>query len=177
MTCINVHGTLFVIALNWKQPKCPSTNQQPNKLWSVHTVKYFSAVKRNKVLMHATTWVRLETFCQSQKATYYMIPLYESPDQGNPQRQKVDQWLPRAGGVRDVSNVLSRVGLFATPWTVARQAPLSMGFSRQEYFSEQPFPSLRDLPDLGMEPRSPALLADSLLSEPPGKGGYKTLGV
>ena len=46
---------------------------------------------------------------------------------------------------------------FATPWTVARQAPLSMGFPRQEYWSGLPFPSLGDLPDPGMEPMSPAL--------------------
>ena len=64
---------------------------------------------------------------------------------------------------------LSRVRLFATPWTVARQAPLSMGFSRQEYWSGLPFPSPGDLPNSGMEPGSPALQADSLLSEPPGK--------
>ena len=49
-----------------------------------------------------------------------------------------------------------------TPWTVASQAPLSMGFSRQEYWSELPFPSPGDLPDLGIELRSPALQADSL---------------
>ena len=54
----------------------------------------------------------------------------------------------------------------ATPWTVARQAPLSMGFSRQEYWSGLPFPSPRDLPNPGIEPRSPALQADSLLTEP-----------
>ena len=64
---------------------------------------------------------------------------------------------------------LSRVQLFATPWTVAHQAPLSMGFSRQEYWSGLPFPSPGDLPDPGIEPRSPALQADSLTSEPPEK--------
>ena len=48
------------------------------------------------------------------------------------------------------------------PWTAACQAPLSMGFSRQEYWSGLPFPSPGDLPDPGMEPRSPALQADSL---------------
>ena len=56
-----------------------------------------------------------------------------------------------------------------TIWTVAYQAPPSMGFSRQEYQSELPFPSLGDLPDPGTEPRSPALQADALPSEPPGK--------
>ena len=48
------------------------------------------------------------------------------------------------------------------PWTVACQAPLSMGFSRQEYWSGLPFPSPGDLPDPGIEPRSPALQADDL---------------
>ena len=56
-----------------------------------------------------------------------------------------------------------------TPWTVAHQTPLSMGFSRQEHWSGLPFPSTGDLPDPGIKPRSPALQADSLLSEPPGK--------
>ena len=65
--------------------------------------------------------------------------------------------------------MLSRVQLFATPWTVARQAPLSMGFSRQEYWSGLPFPSPGDLPNPGIEPGSPALQADTLSSEPPGK--------
>ena len=64
---------------------------------------------------------------------------------------------------------LSRVRLFATPWTVAYQASPSMGFSRQEYWSGLPFPSPGDLPDSGIEPGSPALEADALTSEPPGK--------
>ena len=59
-------------------------------------------------------------------------------------------------------HLLSCVQLFATPWTVARQAPLSMRFSRQEYWSGLPFPSPGDVPDPGIEPRSPALQADSL---------------
>ena len=63
----------------------------------------------------------------------------------------------------------SRVRLFATPWTAAYHAPPSMGFSRQEYWSGLPFPSPGDLPDPGIEPRSPTLQADTLTSEPPGK--------
>ena len=63
----------------------------------------------------------------------------------------------------------SHVQLFATPWTVAYQASPSMGFSRQEYWSGLPFPSPGDLPDPGIEPRCPALEADALTSEPPGK--------
>ena len=62
--------------------------------------------------------------------------------------------------------LLSRVQLFATPWTVAHQAPPSMGFSRQEYWSGLPFPSPGDLPDPGIKPRSPTLQADALPSEP-----------
>ena len=68
---------------------------------------------------------------------------------------------------------LSRVRLFVTLWTVAYQAPLSMGFSRQEYWSGFLCPSPGDLPDPGIEPRDqiryPTLEADALTSEPPGK--------
>ena len=68
-----------------------------------------------------------------------------------------------------VCEPLSRVWLFATPWTVAYQVPLSMGFSRQEYWSGLPFSSLGDLPNPGIELQSSALQVDSLLSEPSGK--------
>ena len=59
-----------------------------------------------------------------------------------------------------------------TPWTVACQAPLSMGFSGQEYWSGLPFLSPGDLPNSVIEPGSPALQADSLPSKPPGKPMY-----
>ena len=58
---------------------------------------------------------------------------------------------------------------FVIPWTVAREAPLCMGFSRQEHWSGLPFPSPGDLPDLEIEPGSPALQANSLPTEPPGR--------
>ena len=64
---------------------------------------------------------------------------------------------------------LSCVRLFATRWTVAHQAPLSLKFSRQEYWTGLPFPCPEDLPDPGIEPGPPALQADSLPSEPTGK--------
>ena len=73
---------------------------------------------------------------------------------------------------RNKVKLLSRVRLLATPWTVAYQAPLSMGFSRQEYWSGLPFPSPGDLPDPGIESRSPALQADALPSELPGKPAF-----
>ena len=59
-----------------------------------------------------------------------------------------------------VSGMLSRVQLFATPWMVAHQASLSIGFSRQEYWSGLPFPSLANVLNLVIEPGSPALQAD-----------------
>ena len=55
------------------------------------------------------------------------------------------------------------------PWTLAHQAPPSMGFSRQEYWSGLPFPSAGDLPNPGIKPRSPTLQADALTSAPAGK--------
>ena len=72
-------------------------------------------------------------------------------------------------GILYVCVCQSVMSVFVTSWAVACQAPLSMEFSRQQYWSGLPFPSLGDLPDLGIEPRSPALQADSLPSEPPGK--------
>ena len=62
---------------------------------------------------------------------------------------------------------LSRVQLFVTPWTVAYQAPPSMGFFGQEYWSGLPFPSPGALPDPGLETGSPAFQAGALTSEPP----------
>ena len=64
---------------------------------------------------------------------------------------------------------LSHVQFLVTPWTVDYQAPLSMGFSRQEYWSGLPLPSPEDLPNPRIELVSAALKADSLPSEPPGK--------
>ena len=63
----------------------------------------------------------------------------------------------------------------ATPWTAAHQAPLSVGFSRQEYWSGVPLPSPGDLPDPGIELRSPAMRADALPCEPPGNPPFSTL--
>ena len=65
--------------------------------------------------------------------------------------------------------LISHVHLFVTPWTVACQAPLSLGFSKQEYWSGLPFPSPGDLPNQGIKPGSTSLQAESLLSESPGK--------
>ena len=68
-----------------------------------------------------------------------------------------------------VLSCFSCVGLFVIPWTVAFQAPLSMGFSRQEYRSGLPFPPPGDLPDPGIEPKCPALTGGFFTTEPPEK--------
>ena len=65
--------------------------------------------------------------------------------------------------------MLSHVLLFMTPWTVACQAPLPMGFSRQEYWSELPFPPPGDLASPGIEPVSPAPAGGFFTTEPPGE--------
>ena len=78
-----------------------------------------------------------------------------------------------------ITCVLSHVQLSVTPWPVAHQAPLSMGFDRQEYYSGLPFPSRGDFPDPGIEPKLPALQADSLplkqLGKYPSKGSIITI--
>ena len=88
--------------------------------------------------------------------------------------QLVKSWgkCPKNQGwevVVEVVKVTQSYLTLATPWTVARQALLSMGFSRQEYWSGLPFPSPGDLPDAGVKPKSSALQADSLLTELRGK--------
>ena len=71
-----------------------------------------------------------------------------------------------AGGSGGCGGLVAKSCLtLATPWTVTCQAPLFMGFSRQEYWSGLPFPSPGDLPDPAIKPGSPALQADSLLTE------------
>ena len=78
----------------------------------------------------------------------------------------VTQWLKLLIFIKWKWKSLSHVRLFETLWTVDSQAPLSMRFSRQEYWSGLPFPIPWDLPDPGIKPRSPALQADSSPAEP-----------
>ena len=113
---------------------------------------------KNKIMPFAATWVQLEISVLSEvrkrKTNTIWYHLYVESKR-KVKRKKVKS--------------LSRVRFFVTLWTVAHQVPPSMGFSRQEYWSGLPFPSPRDIPDTGIEPRSPALQADALTSEPPGK--------
>ena len=76
-----------------------------------------------------------------------------------------------------VCESLSHVWLFEIPWTVAHQTPLSMRFSKQEYWSELLCPPPGDLPKTGIKLRSPTLQADSLLSKPPGNMSIETRGI
>jgi len=69
---------LFTIAKTWKQPKCPPTDDWIRKMWYIHTMEYYSAIKKNKVMPFATTWMELETLIlsevsQKEKGKYHMI--------------------------------------------------------------------------------------------------------
>lgn len=72
---LNFQASLFLTVKNWKQSKCPSTGQQINKIWYIHTSKYYSAIK-NKILMHAAIWMNPQNMLRSQKkkTTYSMFP-------------------------------------------------------------------------------------------------------
>ena len=84
-------------------------------------------------------------------------------------RDPRDAWFPSLLRGPCVVQSLIHIRLFVTSWTVSRQAALSMEFSRPEHWSGLPLPSPGDLPDPGIEPKSPALKADSLSTELPGK--------
>ena len=83
-----------------------------------------------------------------------------------------ETWYVQESSARSLRSLCASVTqscpTLCDPWTVAHQAPLSMGFSRQEYWSGLPLPTPGDLPEPGIEPRSPALQADSLLFESEG---------
>ena len=102
-------------------------------------------------------------------------PPGDLPDPGNEPRSPALQADSFLLSHQNKVKWLRRAQLFVTPWTVAYQAPPSMGFSRQEYWSEVPFPSPGNLPSPGNEPGSPALQADALPSEPPGKPLVRTV--
>ena len=110
------------------------------------------------------------SFSHSSKALFLLPVFYRKLSfsllRGNKDYTKKKKKLNRNCIVSSVCYFLSRVWLFVIPWTVIPYVPLSMEFSKQEYWSGLPFPFSGDLPNPGMEPRYPALQADSLLSEP-----------
>ena len=73
-------ATLFTIVRTWKQPKCPSTEEWIKKMWYIYTMEYYSAIKKNKIMPFAATWMYLETVIlsevsQTQKDKYHVISL------------------------------------------------------------------------------------------------------
>ena len=73
-------AALFTIAKTWKQPKCPLTDEWIKKIWYIYMVEYYSAIKRNKIMPFATTWMELETLIlsevsQKEKDKYHMMSL------------------------------------------------------------------------------------------------------
>ena len=94
----------FVIAPNRKQPKCPSTSDGLNKLWYIHTMKYYSAVKRTELLIHRTSWIHLSELRWVKKKSQSQKLLF---------------------AIQSVTCIQ----LFVTPWTTAHQASLSFTIS------------------------------------------------
>ena len=73
-------AALFTIAKTWKQPKCPSTDEWIKKMWYIYTMEYYSAIKKNKIMSFAATWMQLEIILLSEvsqkgKDKYHTIPL------------------------------------------------------------------------------------------------------
>ena len=62
----NIHCSTIYIARSWKQPKCPSTDEQIKKLWYIYTMEYYSPIKRNEIGSFVETWMDLETVIQSE---------------------------------------------------------------------------------------------------------------
>ena len=113
-------------------------------MWYICTMEYYSTIKKDEIIPFAATCMDLEI----------IIPSDVSPK------------------VKMKVKSLSRVRLFGTLWTVAHQAPLSMGIPRQEHGSGLPFPPPEDLPDPGMELTSPALSGGFLATEPWGEPSH-----
>ena len=102
--------------------------------------------------------------------SHFLLALEKDSQEVAPIMMSLVPWKDKLLKVWKLS--LHHVQLFSAPWTVACQAPLSMEFPRQEYWSGFPSPSPGDLPDPGIKPGSPALQEDSLPTEPPGKLSY-----
>ena len=136
-------AALFTIARTWKQPRCPSADKWIRKLWYICTMEDYSAIKKNTSAATAAAAAKSLQSCPT---------LWDSIDSSPPGslvpgilQAKTLEWVAisfsNAWKWKVKVKSLSRVRLLATPWTAAYLAPLSMGFSRQEYWSGVPLPS------------------------------------
>ena len=169
--------------------KLASRNKSNFQLKNIREIIVYVCVFNTRVFHTAgrcfTTWADREAQIKAAaaaaaKSLQSCLTLH-NPVDGSPQGSPVPGILQARTlelGAISISNAwkgkgkvksLSRGQLFVTPWTVVYHAPPYMGFSRQEYWSGFPYPSPRDLPDPGIEPGSPALQAESLPFELPGK--------
>ena len=146
----------------WK----PSTNflQTTTRVNDNISLTAPAQLKRLKSQLRQQTWgaLTIPHFSVKETGNYTM-----NSSEASPLKKNACYWITQISAV--ARNRISSLQLFVTPWTVAHQAPPSMGFSRQEHWSGLTFSFPGDLPHPGIEPRFPTLQADALTSEPPGK--------
>ena len=121
-------AALFITTKTQKEPKCPSTDEWIKKMWYIYKMEYYSAIKGwNNAISNNMNGPRdcHTEWSKSEKETYHILSLICGL-----KKKKLQMKSKKAK-----AKSLSRVRLFATPWTVAYQAPPSMGFSRQEHWS------------------------------------------
>ena len=140
----SVYSSTIYNSQKEKQPKNLSTNEWIKKIWYIHIMEYYSAVKGNEVLIHTAAAAAAAKSLQSYSTL--CDPIDSSPP-GSPipgiLQARTLEWVAISFSNAWMWKVkvksLSRVRLLATPWTAAHQAPPSMGFSRQEYWSGVPY--------------------------------------
>ena len=143
----------------WTKPERPLTHKQINKMWSIHTMKYYSALEENSDTCYNTDELRghyvqwNNTAAAAAAKSLQSCPTLCDPIDGSPSGSPVPgilqartlEWVAisfsNAWKWKVKVKSLSRVRLLATSWTAAYQAPPSMGFARQEYWSGVPLPS------------------------------------
>ena len=154
----------IMFRIEWSKSKIASLSVVSNNLWShgLQTARFLCPWNSPGKNTGVGCYFLLQGMFLNQGLNLGLLHcrqiLYHLSHEGSPYRI---EWSE--------VKLLSPVRLFETPRTVAYQTPLSMGFSRQEYWRGLPFPSPGDLPNPGIEPRFPAFEADALTSEPPGK--------